>query len=302
MSGGGYTPPPRLIPASVAGPRAAAPLRLHVAAAIALCVGYLVVSFAIDDGVRITAAFVSEAVAAWSSEDGRNGLNKWWQSMRPVAPAALAVLAVNSIAGGPTVQSVSWGATMAMRLLAATGAFSLLQIITDQDELLFLASNPSSKFSLATSLSLRLTPYIGRRIRAVRDARGSRNTNGKESTLRDRLERQAPVLRAAVYESLELSVDLAEAMYARGWGAGPRSRYPVPPLTALDAGLCLASVAGSAATILMAGRYPVGSSGGWSASAAPLCSLAAEFLPAAIYAGAQAPARLRRWSVAGGQR
>lgn len=280
------------------------PRRLHVSSAMVLVAGYLVSSFATAGAAGPAAVLLSEALVARASEKSPAGLRRWIRSMRPLVPVALGIVVINAATGpgsselvairfprgaiAVTAEAVAWGLAMALRLFAANGAFSLLSALADQDEMLFAVSNPSSRSSLAMALTLRLAPYMRRRIRAVGDAWTARGGGPKARSLPERVRGHAPVLRAAVYESLELSIDLAEAMYARGWGVGSRSKFPAPPLKPGDAGVSAASILGTA-LLLLAG-------GAGSRGEARVCAIVAMLLPAAVYAGIQ------RWSHVGCER
>jgi len=57
----------------------------------------------------------------------------------------------------------------------------------------------------------------------------------------------APVVLTAV----ESSITLAEAMEARGWGSGPRTRYLAAPRTWLDLAVAAGALLGGAAFLVL---------------------------------------------------
>ncbi|NPV69663.1 MAG: hypothetical protein HPY55_03315 [Firmicutes bacterium] len=260
-------------------------IRVHTAAALFLGVAYAVAAFTVSGALPSGLILFSEAAVAFVSGDGPRSLGRWAHSLHTVLPVVLTVFVINALLGPGYSEMVVWrlpfftltimaeavtyGVAMALRLLAAVGAFSLLWMMADEDELLFLLSSPLSKSSLAVALTLRLAPYIARRVTAVRDAQAGRGAIRPGDGVVRRLKAAAPVLKAAVYESLELSVNLAEAMFARGWGAGPRSRYPSPRPGLNDLAVCAASVV-ALALFTVAGK-----------GAGPATVLAAALPPAA---------------------
>jgi len=221
-----------------------------------LCAGYAVSSFAMRDAIGILAVLCSEAVVAWCNW----GLRRWARNLRFLAPVAVTVVGINALFGsgdpalaavkcGPidvkiTIESLANGISMALRLFSAAGAFALLELVANQDDVLFAISSPSSRFSLAAALTLRLVPYLRRRVASIHDVQCMTSVEG--SSLKARIWSRIPVLKAAVSESLELSLNLAEAMFARGWGVGPRGRYPASRFRLNDLVVVVASACGTA--------------------------------------------------------
>ncbi len=239
-------------------------MRVHTGAAVVVSAAYAAAAFTCSGASAIAMIVLSEAVTVFLLALPRSGdsVLRWAKSLLPVLPVAVTVFAVNVFLGPGTSEVVSWttpvftvvimrealgyGVSMALRLLGVVGAFSFLGLVADRDETMFFLSSPLSKSSLAIALSIRLVPYIASRITAVREAHGANTPARENEGIAGMVKAATPILRTAVCESLELALDLAEAMWARGWGAGPRSRYPGPRPGLGDAALCIASAAGFA--------------------------------------------------------
>jgi energy-coupling factor transport system permease protein len=247
---------------------------LHPGAKLALAFGVLVASLLLSHPAYLLALIAGTVVLATA---GRV-LREWWRFVRLFGVVALTVVAINALAslGGDTVlwegpmlpnfgrvaislEGLAFGSAMAMRLLAAVSAFTVLSLTLHPDDLTRLMSGRAYRSGLALSLSTRLYPVVVRDASAIVDAQRSRgldlDSGGRLARFRNRL----PVAVPLFHSSLERAVGIAEAMEARGFGSGPRTRWRPRPWTVHDAlalGCSAAIVAAAALLVLWVAGSP----------------------------------------------
>lgn len=119
-----------------------------------------------------------------------------------------------------TLEALAFGATGALRLVALLGPFVVVAHDVDAEELFAAMRSvglPASG-AMATALSIRFLPTMAddaRRIRQAQRARGLAVGGVRDSP---------PVLAPLLSRSIDRGMDLAEALAARGFGSGPRTR------------------------------------------------------------------------------
>ncbi len=133
-----------------------------------------------------------------------------------------------------TTAELAEAALNALRLTALALAFSAYALLLDHDRLVS-AAGFARRSALAVALATRLVPSL------ERDAAGfAEAVRGRGVQLRG-ARGHATLLSPLVAGSLERASSLAEAMEARGFGAGCPTRAPRPPWSRLDR-LALAAV------------------------------------------------------------
>ena len=121
-----------------------------------------------------------------------------------------------------------WSATHGALRLAAVGlAFAAYALLLDHDRLLESATF-ARRFVLGVVLSTRLLPTLERDARGFADALRARGLEVRGIRPRTRL------LSPLIAGSLERSLNIAEAMEARGFGAREPTRLPRAPWTPVD--------------------------------------------------------------------
>ena len=210
---------------------------LHPAAKVALALGVLVASLVLTHPLYLLAVLAGTIVLAASAR----ALRDWWGFMRLFALVAITIVAINVLASarGATViwggfglgwvsvsiEGLAFGAVMAVRLFAVVSAFTVLSLTLHPDELTQLMSRFAYRSGLAVSLSTRLYPVVVTDAGSIVDAQRSRgldlDAGGRLARMRARL----PVVVPLFHTSMERAVGIAEAMEARGFGSGPRTRW-----------------------------------------------------------------------------
>ena len=174
-----------------------------------------------------------------------NVLLTWLPRGRRVRPLALALLfaagfaaLINVIAGhtgadvmvrlpgdwpligGPlTVESLAYGGVLGLGLAAALLAVAPLSLVLEPHDVVDAMPGPLERTGIAVATSLNLVSGFGRTFTEVSDAQRMRGWRPRG--LRSWNEVLVPVVLTAI----EDSVRLAEAMEARGFGAGRRTSY-----------------------------------------------------------------------------
>ena len=161
------------------------------------------------------------------------------------------------LVGGPlTIESAVYGLDIATGLVAAVLAAASLSLAADPTELIDALPSWLERTGAALAASLNFVPAIGRTFIAVSDAQRMRGWRPR------RIVGWGEVLVPVMLTAIEDSVQLAEAMEARGYGATRRSHYPSAGWswrdTAVVAGsaLALAGMAFSRASGLVGDWYP----------------------------------------------
>lgn len=124
------------------------------------------------------------------------------------------------LVGGPlTVESLAFGGALGLGLVAALLAVAPLSLILEPHDVVDAMPAPLERTGIAVATSLNLVSGFGRTFTAVRDAQRMRGWRPRG--IRSWNEVLVPVMLTAI----EDSVLLAEAMEARGFGAGRRTSY-----------------------------------------------------------------------------
>lgn len=141
------------------------------------------------------------------------------------------------LVGGPiTVESLAFGGALGLGLVAALLAVTPLSLVLEPHDVVDAMPAPLERTGIAVATSMNLVSGFGRTFAAVRDAQRMRGW--KPRGLRSWNEVLVPVVLTAI----EDSVLLAEAMEARGFGAGRRTSYAVTRWSRWDAAVVVAAV------------------------------------------------------------
>ncbi|HTC85557.1 MAG TPA: energy-coupling factor transporter transmembrane component T, partial [Candidatus Acidoferrum sp.] len=141
-----------------------------------------------------------------------------------------------------TIESVVYGADAALGLIAAMLAVAPLAYLLEPHQTVDALPAPLERTGIALAAALSLVPGIPRSFGEVREAqlmRGVRMTGLRALT---------DVLVPVALTAIERSMDLAEAMEARAFGSGRRSRFDRSTWSGRD----LVVVAGALAAIVLA--------------------------------------------------
>jgi energy-coupling factor transport system permease protein len=151
------------------------------------------------------------------------------------------------VVGGPwTLEALAYGAQTGVVLATAILAVAPLSLLADPPEVLNALPRALDRTGAALSASLNLVPGLARNVRATAEAQRLRGwrPHGPRSW--------GELLVPIVLGSIEDSIQLAEAMEARAYGSGRRTRYPAEGWFVAD--LLIAFAAGLALVLVIALR------------------------------------------------
>lgn len=157
--------------------------------------------------------------------------------------------------GGPfTLEALAFGATAGLTLSAAVLSVAPLGLLLEPHQVVDALPPGLSRTGAALAASLNLVPSVARGFTAVADAQRMRGwrPGGPRSW--------AEIVVPVVLTSIEDSIQLAEAMEARGFGSGPRTHFRPPSWSRADTLVALTALA--AATLFLAARL-AGWAGDW---------------------------------------
>jgi energy-coupling factor transport system permease protein len=155
--------------------------------------------------------------------------------------------------GGPvTAEAVLYGADVALGIAAAVLAMAPLSRVLHPHDLVDAFPAPLQRTAALAGAALNLVPAMARNAVAINEAQRMRGSSG--ARLRDWHAVAAPVVLSALDESLQL----AEAMDARGFGSGPRTRYVTTGVGLSGAVVIAAAIGAVALTVAarVAGTLP----------------------------------------------
>lgn len=181
------------------------------------------------------------------------------------------------------------GIALGVRLFAVAVLVGAVMAHMDADRLQAQAARIAPRSALTCALAARLLPTLERDARAIAETARLRGVALTEGGWPGRLRRAAPLALPLLGSSMERGLDVAEAMTARGYGAGRRTRVPEPGYrpaerVTLALGLALGAVAAAMIALGLArySFYPTAGDpwapGAIGVSAAALAALAAAAL------------------------
>lgn len=213
---------------------------LHPVAALTYLGALLVLALTLSHPLYLLALFVAIIAGVMALD----GLETWEPYFKFSLMLMGLVTAINALLGqagetvlwsGPEIplwgrlsvslEGISFGIAMGIRLLEVISIFCLYNLMVHPDKLLSCISWVAGKSTLVLALATRLFPSMIRHWENVVEAQTVRGMDLKAGGLRQRAHRYADLMYVLVLSSLEDSWEIAEAMQARAFGSGPRSRY-----------------------------------------------------------------------------
>jgi energy-coupling factor transport system permease protein len=152
---------------------------------------------------------------------------QWLRSLRGAAFLAVFIFAVN-IAGnfftqGFTVTAANWenAAAMTMRFVVLVESFSVFFLTTSPDHLglALEQSHVPYEFSFAFTTAVRFVPVLAEEAQTIMDAQKARGLELEKGNFMKRIRNYVPVLIPLIVSAIRRSLELAEAMESRAWGA-----------------------------------------------------------------------------------
>lgn len=125
-----------------------------------------------------------------------------------------------------TLEEVVAGIAIGVRLFAVAVIVGALLAHMDADRLQAQVARVAPRSALTCALAARLMPTLQRDARAIAETARLRGIALADGGWTQRARHSAPLALPLLGSSLSRGLDVAEAMTARGYGAGPRTRLP----------------------------------------------------------------------------
>jgi energy-coupling factor transport system permease protein len=160
------------------------------------------------------------------------------------------------LGGALTAESLAFGVDAGLALAATMLAVAPMTLALEPEQLVDALPSAVNRTGAAVAAALNIVPVIGRSLTAIREAQRMRGWRPRG------LRSWSEVLVPAMLTAMEDSIQLAEAMEARGFGSGPRTRFrprdwrPFDVAAAVLAGFVSLSFVGARFGGLLLDWYP----------------------------------------------
>lgn len=124
-----------------------------------------------------------------------------------------------------TLEALAYAAGMGIRLLVIISVFCLYTYAVNPDKVLKLFSQWGNRSVIMITLSTRLFPLLVKDYLRIIEVQRCRGVKFAHAGLWQKAKIILPVISVLLLSSLERAMQLAESMYARGYGSGSRTYY-----------------------------------------------------------------------------
>ena len=170
-------------------------------------------------------------------------VKRWLQSMRGILIYGGFIFIMNMIFGTPLVQSIAFS----IRFLGVVSAFSLFFMTTSADDLGLALEQIHAPYSIAFTFTtaVRLVPTMAIDAQTVVDAQRSRGLELDKGNFMKRIRNYIPILIPLIISAIRRSVELAEALESRAFGATEkRTSIVTLKMRGADYGVIIATLIG----------------------------------------------------------
>jgi energy-coupling factor transport system permease protein len=152
---------------------------------------------------------------------------QWLRSLRGALFLALFIFVLN-VAGsfftqGYTLTAANWenAASMTLRFVVLVESFSVFFLTTSPDHLglALEQSHVPYEFSFAFTTAIRFVPVLAEEAQTIMDAQKARGLELEKGNFMKRIRNYIPILVPLIVSAIRRSLELAEAMESRAWGA-----------------------------------------------------------------------------------
>ncbi len=152
---------------------------------------------------------------------------QWIRSLRGALFLALFIFVINvatnffSNSYVLTALNVENAATMTLRFVVLVESFSVFFLTTSPDHLglALEQSRVPYEFSFAFTTAVRFVPVLAEEAQTIMDAQKARGLELEKGNFLKRIRNYVPVLIPLIVSAIRRSLELAEAMESRAWGA-----------------------------------------------------------------------------------
>lgn len=206
--------------------------KLHSGVLASMHLYLLILSLVFEHPVYLLAILVAVAVIMISA-----GTVSYWSAyLRMSIPMIIFIIILNvlfSRAGSTLIlssmpftwEALFYGGGMALRLLVIISSCASFFALVSPAKALRMLSLFGTRWALTFNLTLRLVPLMMEEYHRISEVQRCRGVEWTGGGVIKRVKSFFPVSSILLLASLERSVALAESMYGRGFGSGPRTSY-----------------------------------------------------------------------------
>ncbi len=152
---------------------------------------------------------------------------QWLRSLRGAAFLAILIFAINigtnffTSGYKITALDVEYAASLTLRFVVLVESFSVFFLTTSPDHLglALEESRVPYEFAFAFTTAVRFVPVLAEEAQTIMDAQKARGLELEKGGLLKRIRNYVPVLIPLIVSAIRRSLELAEAMESRAWGA-----------------------------------------------------------------------------------
>lgn len=152
---------------------------------------------------------------------------EWSQSLKGGLSLALFIFATNLIVGylssnfQLTIGLILYSATLAFRYIVLMSSFSIFFLTTSPDDLSLALeqSHIPYEFCFAFTTAVRFVPVLANEAQTIIDAQRSRGLELDKGNFMKKIRNYVPILIPLIVSAIRRSLELAEAMESRAFGA-----------------------------------------------------------------------------------
>jgi energy-coupling factor transport system permease protein len=145
----------------------------------------------------------------------------------------------------PSAHLLEYSFAMTLRFLVLVESFSIFFLTTSPDHLSLALeqSHVPYEFCFAFTTAVRFVPVLAEEAQTIMDAQKARGLELERGNFMKRVRNYIPILIPLIVSAIRRSLELAEAMESRAWGAsGKRTNLYVLKMKKADYSLALGSV------------------------------------------------------------
>ncbi|WP_455284358.1 energy-coupling factor transporter transmembrane component T family protein [[Eubacterium] cellulosolvens] len=194
--------------------------RMDPRAKFIMTMGLFAVALLFSNIYVLIALFLVQVPIVYAAKSWR----KWAGSMRAGLLLAVLIFVMNFFFGSTLVFS----AAMTLRFVSLMSAFSLFFMTTSPDDLGLALEQAHVPYTLSFTFTtaVRLVPTMALDAQTVIDAQRSRGLELDKGNFMKRIRNYIPILIPLIVSAIRRSIELAEALESRGFGANP-NRQPL---------------------------------------------------------------------------
>ncbi len=152
---------------------------------------------------------------------------EWVRSLRGAAFLAIIIFSTNLffryMSAGYTLllQDVEYASAMTLRFVVLVESFSIFFLTTSPDHLglALEKSHVPYEFCFAFTTAVRFVPVLAEEAQTIMDAQKARGLELEKGSFLKRIRNYIPILIPLIISAIRRSLELAEAMESRAWGA-----------------------------------------------------------------------------------